>query len=469
MKGLIVFFTCLVLFCTDAQAFGRRHRYAGPPRNEAELMVSVLNCLRAKDSLAYYDLFPPLDTFWRMVMHSADASPDVQRDLNNLKEHPTIFIDLDPYYNHSIITRFSEVVRKGEDSGINWQGIVMQRYELEKEGIARGMEGMQHIAPERFRGYLFVRDMLSSTTFCITITEIQKVKGYFCGGQVLNVLEAHNKDEYMAKERAERKHKIQVQQAELKRAADSVLADTGINSHAYKDSVRKDSIAQAVAKAAATPLGRADSARQKKNAMLSVTAPPIDEDKNKMRWEVVDRKLYKGLFDDDIAVELYVRYMKDANGKVTNWDGLYKFGDMQDYVKLEITKTEDGKWMMEEPAGIMELELNLKVYTGSWTNGDNQTGYDVELTQKDLSQAKAMKLDRILENNAGGNTRSQVIIEKPVVDSAATKDTTATDEAPRNSSRNEDEAEKPRKKEKNAEDKTARKAARRAGRHSDDD
>ena len=460
MKGLFVFFTCLVLLCTDAHAIGRRHRYAGPPRNEAELMVSVLNCLRAKDSLAYYDLFPPLDTFWRMVMHSADARPEVQRDLNNLKEHPTIFIDLDPYYNHTIITRFSDVIRKGEDSGINWPGIVMQRYELEKEGVAHGMEGMQHIAPERFRGYLFVRDMMSSTTFCITITEIQKVKGYFCGGQVLNVLEAHNKDEYIAKERAERKHKIQVEQAEQKRLTDSAKNDNG-TVHAARDSLQVSDSAKVAG--AAKPV---DTMKNKKAALLSVTTPASDDDKNKMRWEVVDRRLYKGLFDDDIAVELYVRYMRDGNGKVTNWDGLYKFGDMQDYVKLEITKAEDGKWMMEEPAGIMELELNLKVYTGSWTNGDNQTGYDVELTQKDLSQAKSMKLDRILDNNAGGTTRNQIILEKPVTDTAA-KDTTATDQ-PKDSKGKEEEEAKPRKRRKNDEDK-ATKAAKRAARKRDED
>lgn len=427
MRFLFSFFICLLLYNTDSMAIGRRHRYMGPPRNEAELMERVLGCLSTKDSISYYNMFPPLDTFWRMVIHNADQSPDAVRQLNVLREHPTIFIDLDPYYNHGIMTRFREVLAKGEDSGINWQGIVMQRYELQKQEVAPGMEGMRLIAPERFMGYLFVRDMLSSTTFCITITEIQKVRGAFCGGQVLNVLEANTIDQFMAKEAAERKAKLKMQQLEKQRLADSIKRGAELASHPPDSTAQnKDSAKTIAAKADTGPKLPVDSAKLKKSLLLSVPGT-TEDDKNKMRWEVVDRKLYKGLFDEEMSVELYVRYMKDANGKVTNWDGLYKFGDMQEYIKLEISKSEDGKWIMEEPSAVMELELNQKVYTGAWTNGENQTGYDVELTQKDLSQAKMMKLDRILENNAGGSMRNQIIVENKPADSTAAggKDTTA--------------------------------------------
>ncbi len=412
MKALYIFITCFLLFCTDADAIGRRHRYMGAPRTEGELMEHVLQCLRTKDTIGYYNLFPPLDTLWRMVTHNSDQTPEAQKELNDLRDHPTVLIDLDPFYNHAIIGRFAETLRKGEDSGINWKGIVMQRYELQKSGITPGLEGMRRIAPDRFKGYMFVRDMLSSTTYCITITEIQKINGFFCGGQVLNVLEANNIDQYLEREKAERKYLRKLQQLDLQRKEDSAKADTGVLSLAYKDSVRKDSIRLADEKKKASgPQLPVDSVKIRRDLLLS-SAPAVDDENNKMRREVVDRKLYKGKFDDEIPVELYVRYMKNAQGKVTNWDGLYKFGDMQDYIKLEISKTEDGKWVMEEPVGVMDLELSSKVYTGSWTNGENQTGYDVELAQKDLSQAKMEKLDRILDNNAGGSTKDQVITEK---------------------------------------------------------
>ena len=418
MRFLSILFLCVLLCSTESRGIGRHRRYVGPPRNEAELVGRVLNCLSYKDSLSYYSLFPPLDTLWRMVTHNANQSPDAQKELAQLRDHPTVLIDLDPYYNHSIMLRFREVLQKGEDSGVNWKGIVLQRYELLKEGVIPGLEGLRHVIPERFKGFVFVRDMLSSTTFCIVMTDIQKVQGYFCGGQVVNVLEAGTIDEYIAREAAERRAIRKLREAAQRRVADSVdakLKDTV--SVAVQDTVKKDTVKQApVAQGNNKQLS--DSAKVARRAMILNASSVAEDDKTKIRWEVVDRKLYKGLFDDDISVELYVRYMRDAAGKVRNWDGLYKFGDMQDYIRLEISK-EESRWIMEEPAGLMELELSQKVYTGTWTNGDNQTGYDVELTQKDLSQAKILKLDRILENNAGGDTRKQVIVEKPAEDSAA--------------------------------------------------
>lgn len=459
MRFISVLLLCVVICTTHASGFGRDKRYAGQPRNEAELVGRVLNCLSYKDSISYYGLFPPLDTLWRMVTHNANQSPDAQKQLNELRDHPTVLIDLDPYYNHSIMTRFREVLQKGEDSGVNWKGIILQRYELVREGIIPGLEGLRLVIPERFKGFVFVRDMLGSTTYCITITNIQKVQGYFCGGEVMNVLEANTVDDFMAKEAAERKYLRKMHEAEQKRIADSIsnkAADTAV---AAKPEKPQDSVSTVVATKPVSSQAVADSAKAAKRKLLLSAPTSADEDKSKIRWEVVDRKLYKGLFDDDISVELYVRYMRDPEGKVRNWDGLYKFGDMQDYIKLEIYK-EDGKWMMEEPAGLMELELNQKVYMGSWTNGDNQTGYDVELTQKDLSQAKMMKLDRILENNAGGDTRKQVIVEKPSEDTASAgvkKDTVASRDPLKDPPPKEEEKAKQPKKDKEEEGKEGEK------------
>jgi len=50
---------------------------------------------------------------------------------------------------------------------------------------------------------MFVRDLLGRLTFCITITEIQKIDGYFFGGQITNILQASNIEEYLLKERKE--------------------------------------------------------------------------------------------------------------------------------------------------------------------------------------------------------------------------------------------------------------------------
>ena len=409
MRFLIVFVTCLLLCYTNAQAIGRRHKYNGPPRTEAELMNKVMACLRDKDTVSYYYLFPPFDTLWNMVMHNQDRSPEAVKELNQLKEHPTVLIDLDPYYNHAIIGRFAEVLKKGDDSGLQWQGIVMQRFELQKQNLSRGMEGLQRIAPERFKGFMFVRDMLSSTTYCITITEIQKVNGVYCGGQVLNVLEASDIDQYIAKENYERKYLAKQMQLLAEKRADSAKTEAAGGTVKADSTAIPDSLNGLAGSAAGVE--HHDSAKSKKDLLLSPSLP--DDEASKTRREVVDRKYYKGKFDDEIPVELYVRYMKDKQDKITKyWDALYKFGDMSEYVKLDVSKAPDEKWLFEEPVASMELDLAGKQYSGSWTNGGNQTGYDAELTQKELSQKKIEELDYILENGIWGKTNEQKIKEK---------------------------------------------------------
>jgi hypothetical protein len=97
--------------------------------------------------------------------------------------------------------------------------------------------------------------------------------------------------------------------------------------------------------------------------------------------------------------------MKDLrSNNVSAYDGLYKFGDQMSYVRLNITRNADGKWLIEDdpPIGTMELELDNKTYTGSWTNNENQTGYDVELKQTDLPQSKMEQLENILNRKLSG-------------------------------------------------------------------
>jgi len=341
-----------------------------------------------------------------MVMHNPDRSPEAIKELNDLREHPTVLINFDPFYNHAIVGRFAYVLKKGDDSGVHWNGLVTQRYELQKQGLSEGMQGLQRIAPERYKGYLFVRDMLGSTTYCITITEIQKIDGYFYGGQVLNVLEANSVDEFLRREENERRYQAKLEQQAIDASSDSVrMADSLKAKLVHTDSMKKDSVITAPA----AGIAKTDTAK-KNHLLLSVTV--ADEDTSKTRKEVIDRRYYSGMFDDEIPVKLYIRYMKDPSGKAKSWDALYKFGDMQQYVKLDVSQPSEGKWLFEEPVATMELELSEKVYTGTWTNGGNQTGYDVVLTQKSISQQKILDLDRILETGTWGKTDEQDIQEK---------------------------------------------------------
>lgn len=388
MKRLLVF----LLLIASITAFGGRNnkkRYRGLPRTEEGLMHNVLGCLANKDSVSYFYLFPPFDTLWQLVLHNPDRSPEGIKALNNLKEHPQSLIAFDPYYNRSIMTRFYEVLKKGEDSGIHWNSIVMQRFELHKEQATRSLLGYERIASDRFKGYLFVRDVLGRYTFCITITEIQKINGFFFGGQLLNILEASSIDQFNEKEAQEKKYYDWLAKNPI---IDTPLTDTS-------------------KKGAAT-----DTAKTKKIKKTNLSMDdPDDEEKSSVRKEVIDRRYYEGKFDNEIPVKLYIRYLKDrTNNKTYAYDGLYKFGDQVKYVKLYITKSAEGKWTMEDDPSVGTLELTLKdkTYTGSWTNNDNNTGYDAVLTQADLPQKKLEQLENILEKGLSGRVDEEANEEK---------------------------------------------------------
>jgi len=415
---LIVF---LLVAALDASA-GKR-RYRGEPRSEVGLMNNVIGCLSHKDSIGYFYLFPPFDSLWALVLHYPDRSPAAQRDLNHIKENPKLLLQYDPMYNHKIMAGFLNVLTKGEDSGIHWNSVVMQRYELSRQvPTSNDLVGYNRIVPERFKGYMFVRDLMGRLTFCINITEIQKINGYFFGGQVLNILEASTIEEFMRKEEEEQKYFAWL--------AKSRLSDSAVNDSTQNSLL--DSLAN-IDTAAPNPL----------------SISPGDEDTLKVRREVVDRKYYEGMFDDEIPVRMYVRYMKDLRtGKVSAYDGLYKFGDQVSYVRLNISRTPDGKWMIEDdpPIGTMELELTGKVYTGSWTNNENQTGYDVELKQTDILQKKLELLDKILDKGLSGRVDEASFQKKQetVKDEADNKDD--DDEKAKRKGTNKRDKEKTKKK-----------------------
>ena len=377
MKYFLSFFLLLLMVstCLHAQVH-RKRKYKAVPRTEVDIINSIIICLQNKDTASYYNLFPPFDSLWHMVMHNTDNSPEAQKELSVLKEHPQSLIEFDPLYNHDIIGRFGNILAKGEDSGIIWKSVVLQRYELQKDFLTRNLQGYDLIAPERFKGYVFIRDLLTRRTFCVTVCEIQKLKGNFFGGQVINILEASNIDQYLLKEQRERRYYEWL-------AANPDTTAKGAGNDSLK--------------------GKSDTtaAGGKKKSLLGLASD--DDDDTKKRKEVIDRKYYEGMFDNEIPVKLYVRYMKDIGGKVFSYDGLYKFGDQKKYIKLEISINEEGKWIMEDevPIGMMELALKGKTYTGTWSNND-ENGYDVLLALTPVPQKKIELLDKILDQGVSG-------------------------------------------------------------------
>ena len=372
----------LCVCCADAAAQRHRERRRWEA-TEGGLVYKVLQCLQRRDTAAYFDLFPPFDTLWSMVNRNTDNSPEAQRELNNLKQHPQILVEFDPLYNRSIIGGFAHVLGKGEDSGVQWSSVVMARYELHKQDPNQTMLGYNRIVPERFGGYMFVQDEFNRVTYCIRIAEIQKIKGQFFGGQLLNVLKAKNVDEFVRKEEMEQDY--------LRWLATHPDTTTAV---ATKDSTDV-----------------ADTAAGDNPLLLHRDDRP-DDDGDK-REEVVDRRYYEGMMDNEIPIKMYIRYMRIIPGKPQQYDGLYKLGESKKYLKLEITVTPEGKWVIEDESamGVMELVLKGRNYVGGWSNAD-ENGFDVVMTQTGTPKGKIETLDKILDRGANPSVDESIFEEE---------------------------------------------------------
>lgn len=351
-------------------------------------------------------------------MRNNSKDPGVQQELNNLRQHPQTLIEFDPLYNHDIMGRFSNVLAKGEDSGITWRYVVMARYQLQRQEPTKAFIGLEHIMPERFNGYMFISDGFNRLVFCISVAEIQKVKGQFFGGQVLNILQASSVDEFRRKEQMEKEW--------FEWAAanpDSV----------YLKKQPKDTTESADTTADPLSLSREE------------------DDDGDMRKNVVDRKYYEGLMDNEIPIRMYVRYMKPIPGKPQQFDGLYKLGDSKKYLRLEINRTEDGKWIIEDEnfVGTMELKLTGRTYTGGWTNAE-ENGFDVEMTQKGTVKGKIETLDAILDQGRSARVDETQFEEEEAAD--AEKNDNA-DKKKDGDKKKDEEKEKKDKKEKKKNDK----------------
>lgn len=375
MRYFAAFIIILSLYATDTHAQWRRQKPQWP-RTEGEMVHKLLGTLQHKDTAAFYDLFPTFDTLWGMVIHNADKDPETQRVLNNLREHPQVLIEFDPLYNRSIVEGFNRVLMKGEDSGVNWRGIMMARYELYKAEPNKNLIGYDRVAPERFNGYMFLNDAYSRRNYCIRVAEIQKIKDRFFGGQVLNILPASTAEEFNRKEEQEQDYF-----AWLAAHPDTATVDTAV--------VKSDTTAAA-------------------HDTLEVSDPlkpsgMEEEEGGNMRREVIERRYYEGTLDNEIPIVLYIRCLKTPPGKPQLYDGLYKLGENKRYLKLEITHDANGKWIIEDESavGTMELTLAGRTYTGSWSNADDN-GYDVVLKQTGSQQSKIETLDKIIDQGLSG-------------------------------------------------------------------
>jgi hypothetical protein len=340
-KGVMLVVVLLMVMaampCTAQKRKGKRGN------TEQGLINRIISCLDRKDAYCYMDLFPDIDTLTKIAMQYADSNSREYREAQELQENPVKMMHADSVYRANLKASFDSLIAEGEAQDIHWESIVLVRYELVKQRQTRN-ELYEKMAPTRFVGYIFFVDALTRRVFGMMAGDMLQIKGEWYGGRLREVYEAGTKDEWDDARYYAKKHK---------------KTET-------------------------------DSTKKKEDVFEQ---PELADRAQKV---IVERKFYAGMFDNEIPVQLYVRSLKGSCPQgICAWEAIYKFGDQDDYIRLNITRTEDGKWQMVEdpPSGVMDLTLNKGVFTGTWTSTDNQTGYDVKLTELPASEKKIKRLD----------------------------------------------------------------------------
>lgn len=332
-------------------------------KSEDVLINRILTCLQRTDDSVYASFFP---TFEDMVIKLSNIQPATEADekrLSELREYAYRLQRFDPEYNHDILREFRMVIKKGKDSGLHWNDVLLAKFELDKQRLPDDLKGFEQLATLRMGGYFYVKDMLTRRQYMIAVTDVMMIGDQWYGGRVVNILEADNEDEYRRKLDAERRF--------IQLALE--------NGPEFLDSVRKEA--------------------KKRNDEFIQNGDEEEEEK-RTRTEVMERKIYHGTFDKEIPVELYIRSLKGPCPEtICAWEAMYKFGDMEYYSLLEVAKIGPDTWSFtEEDVGVMELKKTGNKFTGAWISFRDKTEYEVRITEKeDVKSKKLFKLDSLFE------------------------------------------------------------------------
>lgn len=342
-----------MLFMLLAVFLGLSSGVKAQSKTEGELVQKIVASLQQMDSFAYSNVFPSADTLARITIRKAPHTSEAYQRAIYMVASPEMLLYQDTASMNQSHEWFRKVLMKGEQQGIHWNDILLSRFELEQLAKTRD-EALEAIAPERFVGYVFVQDMQTRKTFTFTVSDMKKMDGKWYGGELGYIFEAETKDIFNGKVKAD---KIRI----LKGIPDSTEL------------------------AAAT----------------DTTKNQGDDEPITQRKQIADRKLYTGMLDNEIPVSLYIRYIKgDCSGGICSWEAIFKFGD-NDYVKQEVSKNEDGKWVFleEESKSSLELELKGTTFTGILSATIDKVDYDAELVEKTMSKKKLESLDAIIEKD----------------------------------------------------------------------
>lgn len=319
-------------------------------KTETELVAKLFRALQQQDFEAYASLYATSDSLSSWILQYADVDSEPYKKMYFVKNNMAAKEDYDTLIRREIAANLDTFLDKAKTLGIHWNETVFARYELDKIRRGRGLM-IEKVAPLRFLGYIFFRDLATRKMYGFTVYDIFQVNDKWYGGELVNIFPAENKEQY--------KKAFLKEQQWLRDVANGLVKND--NDTSDKDGAHDE------------------------------------DDRASSKKEIVDRKFYKGKFDNEIEVQLYVRSIKGpCAGEVCSWDAVFKFGDQDEWVPMSVSKNEEGNWLFIEEMGGMELKLEGSVYEGTWAAGDTKAEYDVKLKETNLSAKKANALDEAM-------------------------------------------------------------------------
>jgi transcription antitermination factor NusG len=326
-------------------------------KSETDLINKVIESFQKKDKYSFAALFPAADTIALATLRKTPDTSRAHMKAAMMLESPALLMYQDSLLQAAAFEQFETMISKGNKVNIDWTQSLLSSFELVQASRTRD-ERYRDMYPECFLGYVFIEDVVNRKHYAFVLNDIMKIADKWYCGSPSSIFEASGKDELNAKLKAE-----------------MIRIRKGIP----EDTTEKDE--------------------------HHVTTAQEDEDKDenpKKRRQVLERKLYTGMLDNEIPVLLYIRSLKgDCPEKICSWEAIFKFGDQDEYTRQVVTHGADGKWQFNEvEAGtVMELELKDKAFTGTFTATSDKVDYEAELKETPMSKKKMESLDAIIERD----------------------------------------------------------------------
>lgn len=332
----------------------------GQARSEQDLMLRLLAQLQSRNGVLHLAEHMDYGRLWEAVLRHPQPE-----EVQELLAQPDKLKVFDPVYNLDYVRDFDRVVAKGGRLGIHWQDIRLARFELQPMVLTRDLKGLDKIIHNRFHGYMLVEDQLTRKRYVISLRDIIWMGEFWFGAHVLNILEAASFDEFLQKQFEERNPRP----------------------------LKADTVKPAPPPEPRNPLA------------IDVDAYYAMEEETAFReapGEIAERFYFRGQFDGEQEVELYIRGRKGScPEKSCFWEGMYKFLDRDEFIRLEISREAPGEFLMEESSelGWMELQWAGQELTGEWISTRDGTGYEVWFQlESGISQEDYRRMDNIMKH-----------------------------------------------------------------------